>query len=481
MKMYTWILSVCCLCFCLPAIAAGQKAEQTKLVFAHYMVCFPDYNDGVAGYQHDIADARHYGIDGFVLNAGAWDSMYQDRVAQIFKAARLSKTGFKLFFSADMSGLKAPEIVDMMKTYANHPNYFRYKGRPVLSTFSGQQATGALGSGNAAWWRTNVLSPIKSAGVNVYFVPYFYTDNYDETPSRSELQGNFDGVATDSKGGSYSGWWASCVDGMFYFGVGLPTNNSPGSIIDSSRNFAAVMHNAVNRKTYMAPVLSYYWGRVQDGGGGRRYYEMEGPIGIRAQWNDIIQNQHPEWVELITWNDFNESYISPIYDAYSYWPHFDAEVGKGYYHPHAGLCAINAYYINWYKHYSATQTPPPPGYVDNIYWAYRTVPKAAVEAGDPRGPVTNFRGPVADDIYFVTNLIRPATLQVTTGSEVRNYPLQNGISDVRVPFEVGRQVFKLIRDGAPLITANGEDIVPHCVSKGGQLYNFLYTTGSAHD
>ncbi len=61
----------------------------------------------------------------------------------LFEAAKRFGPEFKLFFAADKAGarfgfdLSADEAADMVVTYRDHPNYFRYQGRPVLNTFMG--------------------------------------------------------------------------------------------------------------------------------------------------------------------------------------------------------------------------------------------------------------------------------------------------------------------------------------------------------
>jgi len=464
---------------------------QTKLVFAHYMVCFKDYNNGVAGYRQDIQDAQAIGVDGFVLNCGVWDANYQASVSQMFQAA--SGTTFKLFFSADMgpssNPITAANILNMMQTYAGDANYFHYNGRPVLSTFGGEKITGAYGSANASWWLNNVLAPLRNGGINVYFTPYFYTDSQSETPTQADIQANCNGTALDVFGNSYPGWWNQVADGLFYFGVGLPTSSSSSSIITSSRSYATVAHT--NGKTYIAPVLSTYWGRRQTTnvnlganppyyGNGRRYFEMEGPIGVRAQWNDIIQNQNPEWVELETWNDFNESYISPIPDAYYPWQYWDVNA-PGYFHCHSGLGAINAYFIDWYKHYTPATCPPPPGYKDNLYWSYRTVPMSFSSLQDLNGQVTDIRGPIADSIYFMAIMIQPATLQVNSGGTMSWWSLSPGINEIRVPYHVGAQRFDVLGSSSVLMTGFGDPVTTQFTYNGAPTYNFWYTTGSVHD
>ena len=65
-------------------------------------------------------------------------------------------------------------------------------------------------------------------------------------------------------------------------------------------------------KLSMASSTPSYWGRKQPG---RRYYESAGGEGTELQWKSIIETQ-PEWVEIVTWNDFDEAtYVCPIADA----------------------------------------------------------------------------------------------------------------------------------------------------------------------
>src|SRR3954470_24114580 len=115
---------------------------QSKFVFAHYMVCCPRgamdaagaYKDPtVEDFVQEMTEAHAVGIDGFVLNCGEWNGhpRYKAYTVLLFEAARRFGPGFKLFFSPDH--LTVDEVADMVATYGNHPGYFRYDGRPVLS------------------------------------------------------------------------------------------------------------------------------------------------------------------------------------------------------------------------------------------------------------------------------------------------------------------------------------------------------------
>ncbi len=437
-------------------VCTRSSSAQTKKVFAHYMVCNRDYGGSVAGYLSDIQDAQAYGIDGFALNCGEWDANYQQDVQRMFTAAQ--GTGFKLFFSVDTTtNLTSAQMISMVQSYATNANYFLYNNRPVLSTFGGQAKDGG-GTGARDWWLNQVLTPLRTSGYNVFFVPNFYSDPISETPSAAVIANN------------YNLWWKDVVDGMFYYGAtGLPSTSAP-SLLTSSEAFAQLMHS--HGKPYMATVSPQYWGSKQTG---RRYFEYQGGTGLIAQWASIIQNQQPEWVELVTWNDFDESsHVTPMDDVNLHWP-YTAHPSLGFYKNRSGILKLNQYYVDWYKNYAPTQAPPPPGYVDNLYYIYRTHSKN-LYCNDPAGQVTDKIGNLQDTIYVTTILINAGQLEVTSGGVTTTYNVPAGITTTYVPFQAGAQSFTLKRNGGSVMSAAGPSI-----SSSMTAYNYNYTSGWLHD
>jgi hypothetical protein len=58
-----------------------------------------------------------------------------------FSAA--SSKGFKLFFSCDYAGLgafKKDAVVKLCDDFCNKPAYYRFNGKPLLSTFEGSES-----------------------------------------------------------------------------------------------------------------------------------------------------------------------------------------------------------------------------------------------------------------------------------------------------------------------------------------------------
>ena len=440
----------------------GRSASAAKLVFAHYMVSNRSYGGSVAGYERDIQEARAAGLDGFALNCGSWNSsMYKGDTASIFQAARaVAPDGsFKLFFSADMTGLTNAEILAMMTAYSSHPNYWNVTkngvSRPVLSTWGGE---GGSHSDTKNRWLTQVIAPLKAAGINPYFLPFFFTKSQDGK--------QYADLDQPSISGEISGVLSGLADGMFY----APSVLCP---LDSAKNpFAGPEIYAASLKaaglSAMGSVSPQYWGSRQVSNG-RRYFEYYGGEGLAAQWNSIIAVQKPDWVECFTWNDYDEAtYFSPIDDVNKYWP-WAEHSQLGYYKCHAGATKLNQYYINWFK----TGSQPFPT-SDSLYCFYRTHPKNAKATKDRVGPVTWFIGDCTDTLFVTTILTAPATLVVTSGSQTSTLAVPAGLHNSRVPFTVGGQSFQIVRGGKTIVSQVGEPVIASPIE-----YNFSYYTAAA--
>ena len=432
-----------------------------RLVFAHYMVCNRDYGGSVAGYERDIQDAQAAGVDGFALNCGSWNSaFYKQDTESMFQAAEALHSGFKLFFSADMTGLTFQDVTAMMTAYANRPNYWHLQqtdgtavvSRPVLSTWGGEGGTYTNVRG---WWQNLTLNPLKAAGINVYFMPFFFMTAPDgsyvnNTPANAsvQIQGLLNGIA----------------DGEFNANsIGQPVDPAR-AMLSTSEAYAAQL-KAAGFGT-MSSISPQYW-QCRNVSWGREYVEYNGGEGLAAQWASIINTQKPDWVEMFTWNDFNEAtYFSPIDDVNKYWP-YAGNPAPGFYKSHAGALKLNQYYVNWYKSGIKPVTTS-----DSLYYFYRTHPKAAVATSDPLPAVGYFVGTCTDTIFVTSILTSPATLVVTSGSQTTTYPVPAGVSHTRIPFQVGAQSFQLIRNSRTVLSQTGQPIVDSPAQ-----YDFYYNTG----
>ncbi|HVZ83484.1 MAG TPA: endo-1,3-alpha-glucanase family glycosylhydrolase [Terracidiphilus sp.] len=460
---------------------ALSRCYAQRLVFAHYMLTNQDYaadddptqEKKIAAYEREIQQAQAMGINGFALNAGGWlrQTYYIRYAAQMFEAAHRLHSGFRLMFSADLCcGNGIDDLEDMMRRFAGNPRYageyFHYRGRAVLTTFAGDKlgidawkkirADLESGANPSTHVEPSALSAASAAPSNarlpIFLVPAFFWGG--ELPSKHAIQQGFDA-------------WHSTIDGSFYWGIaGVPGSRGPLDQLPSMRHYAKVVHKA--GKLFMAPVCLQFWGSNAN-----RYYEYSGAAGMRAMWMNAIRVSHPDWVEIITWNDFIEgTYVSPIDDPNRYpGANFLDSSGvplglRGYFHPHAGAAALLPFFIQWYK------TGVEPAITrDAVYFFYRTQP-IAIDAGKP--PIAHKYGPVADKIYITANLTAPADLRIDMGNHETLLHLHAGSADTETPFFAGTTPkFVLMRKGKTIATAEGNDPI----QAAPQWNNAYYSTG----
>ena len=430
--------------FCIVGVFTSAAVPQ-HLVFAHYMVCFATYGETVDAYKREIQEAQAAGIDGFALNVGAWDDVqlyYKTRVALMYNAAEQLGTGFKLFFSVDFEN--ATNTVAMVESYASRTNTFRYQNRIVLSSYGHNDVP------SKGWvgvdWTNAIVGKLKQDGYPVFFIPYFFSDPVQELPDYSCAQNVLQK-------------YGNLLDGVFLFtAAGLPAQ-----LASCNSNYNAAVHAA--SKPFMASVAPTYWGCGQTSIG-RRYFEFSGGEGLIAQWGAIITNQ-PDWVEICTWNDFNEStYISPVNNPGQY----SADLQSPVRYCHAGYANICKYFINLYKTgVNATNDN------DAFFYFYRTHPKSAVASNTNEVPVTWFIGSVTDTVYASVFLTAPAVLEVNSGGLRSTNSLSAGASSVETPFSPGPQQFTLTRSNQTLLSIQGPDILSQI-----QVYDFFTASGSIY-
>jgi hypothetical protein len=203
----------------------------------------------------------------------------------------------------------------MVRRFANDPTwgpvYFKYNSKVVLSFFDGS----TIGPSGMTTIKNDLAN-----GSNPIAAPSGYSASSTAALSVFLVPSPFIGGEVPQSASLTSGWtqWNTAVDGGFYWGIagvpgsgGTPANPGLDTII-ASENWANTVHPA--GKLYMAPVCFHFWGA-----NAARYYDYSGYEGYRKYWMDAINVTHPEWVEVITWNDFMEgSYVSPIDDPMNY-------------------------------------------------------------------------------------------------------------------------------------------------------------------
>lgn len=427
------------------AIAAPpERPLPVKKVFAHYMVCCPTAGgtSSVEDFKQEIREAQSRGIDGFVLNSGDWaKENYRSRVIQMYEAARQLGTGFQLLISMDYCcGNSLQDTRDAFELVKNHPNQFRYDGKPVLSTYGGESRDPKTGQ--------QKIELVKRLGG--VFVPFFFPTSYAEHITLTDL----DQLSRDY----------SAIDGYFYFGAA-----GVGDTISRANRLHA-NHWLPKGKIFMAGISPYYrsFGRL---------YETQGFKSMAQEWEGAIRD-HATWVQIVTWNDWVEkTYVAPFGSIAQtkIWEGTDDGFGPVNY-SHVAYLDASRYYIDWFK--TGVQ---PPITKDRLFYFYRPEPKSAVGQHLTRSEiergVQNIQGVVAlqDKLFVTTFLTAPAKLTIYSGRKVQTFDLPTGIQHLDTPYELGQQRFVLQRDGKVLIDKVGEFEVKD--RAGISRYN--YFAGSA--
>lgn len=178
------VLFACCMS------AAGETAprEPARRVFAHYMLYFMAESKGgshtgdgkVEGYLREIDAAHKAGLDGFALEALAWDKepRYIHNADALFEACerynKEQKADFKLFmlvnFCTSMDWDQARRIATR---YLGRACYFRQDGKPMFSCWDGSSSKcgGPTAAGANKGWDENFVKPLAQAGHTFTFMP----------------------------------------------------------------------------------------------------------------------------------------------------------------------------------------------------------------------------------------------------------------------------------------------------------------------
>ncbi|PRP74647.1 hypothetical protein PROFUN_03569 [Planoprotostelium fungivorum] len=299
-----------------------------KYVFAHYMMGYA-YGSDQAFFQKASQMAQGVGVDAFACNVGKND-WQPDRFQKFLDGA--ASVGFKLFLSFDMNEID--NDVSVLDNYVNkfvdHPAYFRYNGRPFVSTFAGQDKNlGIGGSGNDAWnkWKTQHVG-----GKNIFFCPNFFGD----------LAGNYNQYPVIDCLFSWDAWGSSSSNGR-----DVPAINTAHS----------------QGKQYMTGVAPWFYCHLPQWG--KNWFWPQGTSQgdsniYSTRWSQAIQSGS-DFVEIITWNDYSESsYIAPLTQEV---PDFAHAYVDGM--DHGGWYGMTAYYANWFK---TGQSQPSK---NSLYWSYR--------------------------------------------------------------------------------------------------------------
>ncbi|MCG5431657.1 hypothetical protein LV457_05040 [Mycobacterium sp. MYCO198283] len=340
----------------------------------------------------EIDQARSVGIDGFAVDI-ILPRTASDVPARMLAAAR-TFSDFTVFVTADMAGplaqLTPAQFAAEFADYLDEPGAFRLgDGRPVLGAFYAEAQP-------VEWWRQALDQLRTTYRIDAAFVPTFL-----------HADPNLEAFAPISFG--FSNWGGRNP-------ASLPTtlagSTYPVDLIQRSRHLGKIWMQAV----------AYQDSRPKVG----FYEEPQNGRTNRLAWQ-IATEQHAEWVQLLTWNDYAENTaIAP-------------SVKHGW-----RLLDLNAYDIATYKYGFE-----PPVVRDALYVSHRTQPAAA----RPVYPQTKTMElvpdttPAQDTVEVVSFATAPSQLTVSAGARQHRCQVPAGMGICSFPLATGMVSAAMWRDG----------------------------------
>ncbi|KAF7137072.1 hypothetical protein CNMCM5793_006960 [Aspergillus hiratsukae] len=424
-----WLVSLCLWC----CVAVDQA--YARAVFAHFMV------SNTAGYavtdwENEITLAMDAHIDAFALNMAYNDDTNDSQLPNAFTAAQ--NLGFSLFLSFDYAG-NGPwpqgTVLDYLIQWTASSAYYFYQGQPFVSTFEGSE--------NAADW-----VDVKSLTAS------FFMPDWSSLGAKAALELQ-EGIA----------------DGLLSWAAWPYGPNDMDTYVDASY----IQYLA--GKPYMMPVSPWFFTNMPG-------YDKNWLWRGDDLWYDRWQQVHylaPEFVEILTWNDFGEShYIGPIVDSHSsladtlYTAFTTGEAPYNYAEAfsHDGWRAFLPFVIDMYKNNETLVEQ------EGISAWYRlNAAGACANDGNTTGNTASqlqleywpYQIP-QNKIFFSALLASPAEISVTIGGTSLAadwvHTPSNGVGlyhgSVSYSGYSGQVMFTVTRSGSTVVSLDGEEILQTC-------------------
>ncbi len=342
--------------------------------------------------ESDIIMASAIGLDGFIFNLNSVSSPWWDRLVDMLDAAKAVDPSFKIAIEADltcMSKIPAKEIVDKVKTVANHPSVFKTpEGKLYFFVWNP--------ANRPPEFIAELKSEFKAAGIETEMVGFymFLADN----PARVEPYAKyFKGAA------EWGARWYSSPYMYWYLGD--------------------ILKSRYQQEIYASYIVSQDVRRKANTG-----WEAANSLLFRNCWKVALETK-PDWAYLSTWNDYGEGHeIRPSTGIqYSFYD-------------------LTAFYVEWFK-----KGKRPEIVQDVLFYFHRKHTLDAKPALQEK--LFGFGGFDAprDEIELLAFMKEPGTLEVKAGSDVRRRDYPAGVNSFCVPAAQGVPEFRLLREGKPVI------------------------------
>lgn len=405
----------------------ARGATIPKSVFAHVVVgILSSYTQ--SKWAKEITDAKASGIDAFALNIGK-DSYTNTQLGYAYAAAAAAGN-FKMFISFDFAYYSLPSdanlIVQTINTYASSPAQFKVEGRPLVTTFIGD---------NQDW------STVKSM-TNIFLAPNWADPTF--VASNSLVEGGY----------PWNAW-------------GTVNNKGVADPYPNLVNQDSYWKATIGSKLYFAPVSPWFFTHYPPSSYNKNWLFPTEDLYLR-RWQNILDTS-PAAVYQLTWNDYSEStYIAPLRNDSNLYPEGASAWTAGM--PHDGFRLIQNAFVKAYKAGSSS----PVISKDNIVYWYRTQSVNA-QCNDATGRPEGYQY-VSDTLFVVTLLTSPAQLVVTSGGQSSTFNVATGAVMSKVAIRAGQQSFSLKRNGLTVLSRTSTRLfTTNCPSN---VYNFNVYVGT---
>ncbi|KAG0145287.1 hypothetical protein CROQUDRAFT_45976 [Cronartium quercuum f. sp. fusiforme G11] len=422
---------------------ARRKSTQShRYVFAHIVQGnFQVYQ--ADDWKADMELAKASGIDAFAINIGR-DTTNAKQLPLAYDVA--DSIGFSLFLSFDMvyygQADSSRDVIQLIRAYSKRKSQFRYQGKPLVSTFSGEVAGTFLDNNpdyNGAW-----QSLKNKIGFPIYFLPA-WTGAQPST--------------------------ASSADGVLSWDAWSSASSSPDE--KNRRIFAAA------GKQYAAPISPFFFKHLEQGEGGNYIHSNNDQLVIE-RYLQLIRSP-PAFIELLTWNDYGESH-------YLRDPRPSANLPKGVISahdyvdgfPHEPLLDMLSHFNLWYKHGSQPKISK-----SKVYMWYRPHPKGAQASSDPLS-IPRSANECQDNLYIFLIVAAEKKLtkivvesgKVTYSKNLVKYfsKSENTLIRFSIPFQPGEKQSVRLFDSTGKEAAN---LIGIPIEPSPNKYNFNYWSGMA--
>ncbi|MDI1486564.1 MAG: hypothetical protein OHK93_005795 [Ramalina farinacea] len=356
-------------------------------------------------YLNDIALAQNAGIDAFAVNYGGGqdNAVQMETWLQQFYTDAASKN-FKLFMSYDTTCLTDPHVMaNISNAYAHHPAQLWVDGKIFLSSFS----TGPPPFN----WQTDVINKI---GAPVMFMP-------------GTISTSAPAIAAANVGSGVFTWLhpASTV---------LQESQVDESFSDERINHQSQGYN----KPWMAGLSPWFFKRLSPS---LNWLNAQDSGIWFDRWLSLLQLQ-PDFIELVTWNDYGESsYLAPL-RAFTQNKYVSQTMQYGGL-DHSGFLTMTWHFINAFKAGALAPLDVAPQDED-VFMVYRTQP-ALTNGGKDSMALPESVGNVKDDIYIISFLAEDATVTLMSGNNQHQIPCKAGVNKASIPFTWGNQTITMDR------------------------------------